>query len=275
MQIRDGARADGSSREARRGACLALLMACAVLAGPSAPARAQAEGFASPIEPAAKAILDRMAERLAKAPSIRVVVDLAWDSIQADGQKLEFGETRTISLRRPDRLRIETERRTGEKRGTIYDGKEIAVLDLDEKAWAAVAKTGSVDEILDYARDELDLRVPLGELFSAELGATLSESVRVASVVDVARIGGVACDHVAFRTDLVDVQLWIAQGDLPLPRRVVIVYRSEIGQPQFRADLRDWDVAGSLPDSLFQAAVPAGSERVPFATGARAPAGSK
>jgi len=254
-------------RTAPRAAAIAL---CAALALASGPAAAE-PAAASPIEPEAKAILERMASLLQKATAFSLVADLAWDSVQADGQKLEFGETRRIAVRRPDRLRFDIERRTGEKRGTIYDGKEIAVFDFDEKAYASVPKTVTLDDVLDYAQEDLGVRVPLAEMFSAEFGKTLSEQIREASSVDVDQIGGVACDHVAFRTDTADIQVWVAQGDKPLARRVVISYRNEIGQPQFRADLRDWNLAASLPDSLFSVVPPAGSERVPLAAQPNAP----
>jgi hypothetical protein len=263
MRIRSRIRSTVRARGAWRAAALALVAGLALLAG---PAGAQTAAVASPIEPEAKAIIDRMASALQKAASLSVVADIAWDSVQPDGQKLEFGETRRIAVRRPDRMRIETERRSGEKRGTVYDGKEIAVFDYDAKAFASVPKTGTIDDAIDYAQNDLGVRVPLAQIFSAELGKTLSEEIREASRVDVARVGGIVCDHVAVRTDTVDAQFWVAQGDTPVARRIVISYRNELGQPQFRADLRDWDLKASHPDSLFSVAAPAGSERVPLAT---------
>jgi len=243
---------------------LALAAMPGVAEAQSEPA-AKADPALSPVAPEARAILDRMAAYVQKAASIQVVADLAWDSVQMDGQKLEFGETRRVSMRRPDRLRIETERRSGEKRGTVYDGKELAVFDYDEKAYASVPATGTLDDVVDYARADLGVRMPLAELFTSDLGETLTGNLREADVVGVDRLGGVAYDHVAFRNDTVDGQVWVAQGNAPLPRRIVLTYRNEIGQPQFRADLRDWNLQASLPDSLFQITPPAGAERLPLA----------
>jgi len=275
-RLEHGAARAGSGRApganaARHAAAAAVFVASAWLAGPSAAQPA----VASPIDPQAKAVLDRMASALEKATAIAVTADLAWDTVQSDGQKLEFGETRRIALRRPDRLRIEIDRRSGGKRGTIYDGKQIAAFDYDEKAYAAVPKTGTVDEVVDYAQDDLGMRVPLAELLSADLAQTLKAQIREASLVDVAQVGGDACDHVAFRTDDVDVQVWVTQGDAPRARRIVITYRNELGQPQFRADLHDWDLAASLPDALFSIAPPPGSERIPFAAQASPAPGAR
>lgn len=271
---------DIRSRIRRPGACAAALFTASLLGAlvvagvASVPgiAAGQAASTLTPIAPEAKAILERMAGHIQKAGSIQVTADLAWDSVQIDGQKLEFGETRKISLRRPDRLRVETERRSGARRGMVFDGKEIAVFDYDEKAYASVPKTGTVDEVVDYARGDLGVRMPLAELFASDFVETLLGDLREADVIGVDRIGGAAYDHVAFRTEAVDGQVWVAQGAAPLVRRVVLTYRTELGQPQFRADLRDWNLTASLPDSTFQIAAPAGAERVPLAAPAAAPA---
>ena len=45
------------------------------------------------------------------------------------------------------------------------------------------------------------------------------------------------------------MQLWIARGKEPLPRRVVITYKNAPGQPQFRADLYDWKIGGAAADA--------------------------
>jgi hypothetical protein len=53
-------------------------------------------------------------------------------------------------------------------------------------------------------------------------------------------IGGVECDHLAFRTKDVDWEIWIAQGDRPYPCRYVITSKQVTGWPQYSIQLRDW-----------------------------------
>jgi hypothetical protein len=218
----------------------------------------------------ARALLQRMAEHLAAAERLTVTLDIAYDAVQRDGQKLEFGETRRVALVRPDRLRIDAVRRDGERRGLVYDGKQIAAFDLDQKVYASVPKEGSLDEALDYMVNDLQLRVPLSELFSGRLVQTLSERLDEVSYVEASSVGGATCDHVAGRGDEVDVQAWVQQGDQPLPRRVVITYRDARGEPQFRADLRDWDLAPALDDAIFSFTPAPDAERVPVAAPAAA-----
>jgi hypothetical protein len=47
-------------------------------------------------------ILKRMADFLSQAQRLSVTVDIGFDVVQSSGEKLEFGETHKIVVRRPD-----------------------------------------------------------------------------------------------------------------------------------------------------------------------------
>ncbi len=53
-------------------------------------------------------------------------------------------------------------------------------------------------------------------------------------------IGGVECDHLAFRAEDVDWQIWINQGDRPYPCQYVITDVSTSGWPQYTIVVRNW-----------------------------------
>lgn len=246
-------------------ALAALLAGGAASAPPAAGAEEEAAATAEPGQDAA-ALLQRMAELVAGAQGLTVTVDLEYDAVQPDGQKIEFGETRRVALRRPDRLRVDAERRDGQRRGLIFDGKELAVFDLDEGVWASVPKAGSVDDAIAYFVGDLGMRLPLHNLLSTRLPEVLAEAGGTgAALVEEARIGGALCDHVAVRGSGLDLQVWVEQGERPLPRRIVITYKDAPGQPQFRATLSGWDLAPALSDSLFAFQPAEGAEKIPFA----------
>ncbi|WP_250491525.1 DUF2092 domain-containing protein, partial [Caballeronia sp. INML2] len=89
---------------------------------PVSPARAEAETAS---QAQARAILMRTAEFLGGTPSFRVGVRSGYDAVQLSGQKIEFGEYRTVTLSRPDRMRVESERSDGAKTLVVLTGKEI------------------------------------------------------------------------------------------------------------------------------------------------------
>lgn len=212
----------------------------------------------------AMTVLNNMTGYLAQLQRVSVTADMGFDAVQSNGQKIEFGETRKILLRRPDHLRVEETKRNGSKSELLFDGKEIALWYVNENVYATVSKPGTVDEAILYFTNDLGMRLPLMEFLSAKLASTLPQEVREAAYVEPAQIAGVRCDHVAFRGDHSDLQLWVAQGDKPLPQRVVITYRREDGRPQFWAQFSDWDLNPKATDSQFAFKPPKDAKRIAF-----------
>jgi len=216
-------------------------------------------------EEQAMAVLKRTTEFLSQAQRFSVTVDIGFDVVQDSGQKIEFGETRKVVLRRPDHVRIDATKRDGAKSGLIFDGKDIAVFNGKENVYATVAKPGSADDAIVYFINDLDMRLPLAELLNSNLAKVLPEQVRAAAHVEQSQIAGVPCDHLALRGDQADLQLWVAQGKQPLPQRVVITYTREDGRPQFWAQFSDWNLSPEAPDSLFAFTPPTGAAKIAFA----------
>src|SRR5262245_25071337 len=139
-------------------------MACMLLLH-GVPVAAQDSKTAQPaMEEQATQAMKRMADFLSKAQRFNTTVEIGFDVVQDSGQKIEFGETRKITIRRPDHVRIETTKRDGSAGGFFFDGKEIAVFNVQDKVYATVPKPGTLDAAFDYFTDDLDMRLPLADL---------------------------------------------------------------------------------------------------------------
>ncbi len=244
-----------------------------------APVLVAQDATPSASEQRAMSILKNMSEYLAKAERFSVTIRDGYDAVQASGQKIEYGEVRKVTVSRPDHLRFEIERSDGEKGLVIFDGKEITVYTAKKNVYATVSRPGTLDQAIKYAVDDLKVRVPLALMLVSTLPSELDKLVVSADYVETTTITDVPCDHVAARTSTgVDFQVWVAQGSEPLPRRVVITYKDETGQPQFWADLSNWNLGPEVSDALFTFTPPNGADRIQFLTevgNAAAPATSK
>jgi hypothetical protein len=218
-------------------------------------------------EQRAMAILKNMSKYLAQTQHFSVTIREGYDAVQKSGQKVEFGEIRKLTVSRPDRLRIEAERSDGEKNLVFFNGKDLTVYTPDKDVYATVSKEGTLDEVIHYAVEDLKIRIPLAMLLLSTLPSEVDNLVVSADYVETTTITDVPCDHVAARTAKgVDFQVWVAQGEEPLPRRIVITYKDEAGQPQFWADLSDWNLSPEISDALFTFTPPDGADRIQFLT---------
>ncbi len=109
---------------------------------------------------------------------------------------------------------------------------------------------------LDFLARQLGIPLQLRDFFSKDLTASLGSAVQSGYYVGESMISGVMCDHLALRGEKEDVQVWIARGDEPVPRRIVTTYRQIEGQPQFWAQFTDWNFSPELSDTTFTFSAP-------------------
>ncbi len=238
-----------------------IVSAAALLLVPVGPPSAADEGS---VDAKAMKSIEGMSDFLSSAKQFGVTLDVAYDIVQDWGQKLEFGETRVVTVRRPDRLRVDTTDRDGSKSGVVFNGKEIAAFNVNDKVYATTPQPGTLDESIAHFVNVLGMRFPMAAILQGHVAKDAKGWAREIRYVGVDTIAGVPCDHVALHGNWEDVQLWIAQGDRPLLQRIVITYTRAEGKPQFSAQLRDWNVSPDVSDAVFAFTPQAGATKISF-----------
>jgi hypothetical protein len=210
-------------------------------------------------------LLAGMAKYLAGLPGFEVELVGSYDAVQQSGQKIEFSEVRAVAVARPDRLRVEQLRSDGAEDLIVFDGKTMHVFDAKTGVFAQAPQPGSLDDAVVYFVRELGMQLPLAALLSTRFPAELEKRVRTVDYVEFTEILPVPAHHIAGRTGTVDFQVWIADGDRPLPLRIVITYVNEPGQPQFRAQFLGWKSVPPVDASVFRFSPPADARQIAFA----------
>ena len=223
-----------------------------------------AEAQAPDAAPDARAILLKMGEFLGKTQRLSVKAITAYDSVQPSGEKVEWNEVRTLTLSRPDRLRMEAEKSDGARSLIVFDGKQITSYDEAGRVYAQAPQPGGVDDTLVYFVRDLGMRLPLAVFFLSRAASELDRRVQSVQYVEKTGILGAPAHHLVGRTDTVNFQLWIADGDQPVLQRIVLTYPSAPGQPQFRAHFSAWNLAPETADSLFTFTPPTDTNKIPF-----------
>jgi len=203
-----------------------------------------------------------MSDFLSAQKSFSFEVQYGFDSVQANGLMLEFGGTRRATVRRPDRVRVEDERRDGGKSTLFFDGKTISVDLPSANAYVSVQKPGTLDAAIDYLVDDLGTPAPLADLLHSSILAEVLDYIDDGLVIGESMIAGTPCFHVAIRTPSVDSQFWIADGDQPLLQRLVLTFKNAEGSPQFWARFSNWNLDPKAPAELFVYSPPKGAERI-------------
>jgi hypothetical protein len=245
----------------RRRLTAALSRCCTIAAAAtfSVAAQAQPAGIAPEAQRILKASTDFLASQQRFSADTRNTLEIVLTS----GQKIEFNHTARQSVQRPNKLRAE---RTGDlvNQLFIYDGKSLTLLSLQDKAYAQVAAPETLEDMLDFARTQLDIVAPAGDLLYKNAYDILMDGVTDGFVVGKAVIEGVRCDHLAFRAPHVDLQIWVQEGAQPLPRKFVITTRDLPNGPQFAVTVTKWNLKPKFGAQTFAFKPPAGATKVEF-----------
>jgi len=244
---------------------LSVMSACALIASPvvaqpaqTSPPPATAADADSDIDPAAIEALKRMSAYLGTQASFELKTSGAFDLVLDDGQRLQFGDNATFKVRRPNGFVIERVGDYKDRRFT-YDGKQLTVSSPRTSYYAQVDAPPTIRETLALASDRYGIELPLTDLFRwSEPGGGRADDIKEALYVGPALVDGTRTDHYAFREAEVDWQIWIAQGDAPVPRKIVITDRTDPSSPQYTATLA-WNFRPAFDAQTFAFTAPAGA----------------
>jgi hypothetical protein len=248
----------------RTGVLLALITGL-----PSLPCRALADSAKAgthplvSIEEAAKKSVQAMSDYLKASKSFSFRADIQYDDVLPSGQKIAFSAQSEISLRRPNGIQATQLSDTG-VRQLWFNGKQLTLLDPVRNTYAIESVSGNTDQALDHMINQLHFTPPRSDFLYEDPAKALTKNAVHSFVVGSSEVNGVPCQHLAFVDKLIDWQLWIETGKVPLPRKLIITYKTLPSSPQFIATLSDWDFSTRLPDSLFQAEIPVNAVKLPF-----------
>jgi len=251
-----------------RGALRVLAVATIVALG-SAPSvtlagETQYTGkWGGPIDPDALQILKGMTDYLGSLQRFSMHTENTYEDVLATGQKIQFGFSSSIIAQRPDKLRAE--RSDGQARQLfVYDGEALSMYDGGPDFFSIIGVPDNLDDFLHFARDTLDLVPPTGDMVFTNAFELLTAGITSGFVVGRAVIGGVSCYQLAFTTPVVDWQIWIADGDKPLPYKYVLTTRDDPAQPQFVTYVSDWNADPKIGDGTFEFEPPATAMEIDF-----------
>jgi hypothetical protein len=220
-------------------------------------ARAQSKKF----DPFVERLVKVTSDYLKSADAFRVKAEVTYEDVLNSGKKLQLSRLAEVMVRRPNRVRAEVLDDRGNRR-VYYDGKSLSMHHLDQNVYATVDAPETIDEMIDSLRAKYGIAMPLADLLVSDIDKNFRENAQKGIYVGLHYHQGVKHHHLLLSNQNVDFQVWIEDSARPVPKKIVITYVKEPGQPQFTAILTDWDFAPRLPDLVFDFAPPVDADEV-------------
>ena len=215
------------------------------------------------IDPKADELLHKMSDTLANVSSFSVSTSETHDRHKRSGKTGQLNFSRQIILQRPGGLWMHAVGVKGGEASVWYDGKLLTLQSDVEKVYASVEMPPTLDEAIDYAATNLDLPMPMADLFYSSPYDSLMSDDTQGSYVNTEKIEGKDCAQLAFQNAHVDWRIWIVEGEKTVPCRLEITYKEEPGQPKSIMTFRDWNFAPKIDAGQFTHKAPEDYEQIP------------
>ena len=247
-----------------------LLMAAALVAvsgvgnaaGTAAPTSATKAAEIPAVDPAAVAALNAMSSYLRGLPRYELVADVSKDKVIEGNGKLQFDHVLKARYAKGEGLSMVSSSPQRQLE-YFYNHKQFTLYTPRKHFYVTVDAPATITATMTAIEDKYDLSLPLSDIFLWGTEMAPTDAIEAAFLVGPGRVNGQDCQHYAYRQAEVDWQLCIADGDKPLPLKLVITTTDIAIQPQFVATI-NWDLNPDIKADSFTFTPPADAKPIQF-----------
>ncbi|MEM6826710.1 MAG: DUF2092 domain-containing protein [Pseudomonadota bacterium] len=227
---------------------LALAMPASGMAQDNQADSAPAEEEFNPIDPVALDLLEGSMGYVSSLQNFSFDWFISSDTVVEGREKITYVNSGTTIMARGRGFTSRTERGLT-LRDFYFDGETFVVASPDQGFYASAAFDGSFEELVDRARSDTDLELPVWTMLTDDLPERLTSGVTAAAYLETTKIVGREVHHVSFVGDVHDWQVWIsADPERPVPLMLVGTRTDQQGWPQFRVNMMDWQTGLDIAD---------------------------
>jgi hypothetical protein len=242
---------------------IALALCLGLAAGSPSWGAPAAKAASSPrsVDPAAVKALSDMSTFLQSLSSFELTSQTSLDLVTRDDERIQLDGVGAYKVRKPNAFVIDIASDAWNRR-YIYNGQQFTLYAPKLGYFAQIPAPGTIRETISEIGTRFGISLPLDDLFRwSEPGGARADLLQSGYLVGVETIDGVKTNHYAFRENKLDWQIWIQQGDQPLPRKLVIIDRRDAAGPGYSARLR-WTLNPALRDDDFAFQPPTDAKRI-------------
>jgi len=236
-----------------------VLFAALLLGGSVVAQAADQDTAKADVDPKADALLKKMSDFVGGLKSFSTDVSAIEEKILADNFKLAFSRQGTIKVQRPNQFALSRHGLVLDL-GVVYNGKELVIHGKNIDAYLTIPVEGDIDAGLDAGAEATGGALPARDLLSGDSYTPLMEPVEKMVYIGKVPMGDVVCHQIAARTAEVDWQIWIQDGDTPLPCRYSITSKWLAAAPEYSVNFSNWQLNPKLPASDFDFSAPKGAK---------------
>jgi hypothetical protein len=236
-------------------------ISAAVLICPTAYSK---DNAAPDIEPRVKTTLQKMVNYLEAMDNFSFKACASTEDVSSTLQKLQFDTSLEGVIQRPNKAYF---KKSGNEQMSLwFDGQTATVLDRKANKYAKITINGDIQDLVAKL-DELGVETPFAGLLNRSILKHVDDHVFKGDYYGLAEIDGTTTEHLAFRQDSSDWQLWTDEKS-GAPKKVVITSKMLAGAPEHILMIKEAvNNQPKIEAAVFQAQIPDGAIEIPFRAG--------
>jgi hypothetical protein len=206
-------------------------------------------------------IIKKMSDKLASAKTFTFSTSEVHTRVRMSGKKEDVQLAREALVRRPNGIRYTF--KGGRDWNLWYDGKFLTAVSDKEKGFIQASMPPTIDETLDTIADRFDINMPVSDLMYSSPYDSFLGSNSKGGVVGTQSVEGKLCDHLSYKSDSVDWEIWIGKND-SLPYQLILNNKDDARNPRSQVIFRNWNLNAQAADKDFAFVIPDGYHRIPI-----------
>jgi hypothetical protein len=214
------------------------------------------------IDTAATHALKRMGEYLRTLKAFQIEADVLTEEVLQDGLKAQLSNKVNLVAEKPNRLRVELSS-DRKQRMFFFDGETFTLFAPRQTFYSVIPAPSTINGLATMLEEKYDVDLPLVDLFRWGTPEGDQDEITIAKDLGASTVNGITTEHYAFRQPGLDWQVWIQNGDFPLPLKLVLTTLTDEARPQHQATYT-WNLAPSITEDAFEFTPPKDAKKIPM-----------
>jgi len=211
------------------------------------------------------AILKRMTDFMGSHDQFELIADIYDDELtDVENEDYILNQQSMISVKQPDRFRIDMFIDDKPHRNVIYNGSTLTLFDHNENLYTVIDVAETIDKTLDIVLGELDIAAPLTDFIYNNVDESFLQDIVSSDYIGEETVNDHLCHHLKFVQDSIDWHIWIETGEQPYPRKLMIQYKEKEGAPEYIAEFVKWEFGIEFNTDEFEFWVQEGAEQIDY-----------